>query len=225
MIEAIVFDFDGVMLDTETPDFQTWHEIYESHGIELTKENWAKVVGHINSDFDPAAFLVESAGLTIDVEELRAQRLNRFREIVYGSALMPGVEALINVCVENGIHLAVASNADSWWVRRHLENHKVIEHFGAIRTSEDVPKPKPAPDVYLAALEAIGVEPSRAIAFEDSPPGIASAHAAGIHTIAVPNSVTRHYDLGRAHRTIESIEHVTIDELMGWVADRIRRAI
>ena len=220
MLEAIIFDFDGIIVDTETPDYETWAEVYREHGLELSMDLWSQGVGIIHADYDPFTHLESQVEYDIDEVKTKDLRRAKFRESLENVPPMAGVAELMREAKAAGLKIAVASNSDRPWVEGHVRQRGLYDLIDVIRNAEDVPNPKPAPDVYLAATEALGVSPDRTIAFEDSPTGVTAAIAAGIHSIAVPNSITRHYDLTHAHHTLQSIAHTTLEELTTWVKSR-----
>jgi HAD superfamily hydrolase (TIGR01509 family) len=138
----------------------------------------------------------------------------RHRERILAERVLPGVERTIDAAVAAGLLLGVASSSSAEWVGSHLARLGLLDHFAelACRTA-DVP-PKPAPDLYLAAVGALGVAPHEAIAFEDSPNGVAAAKAAGLWCVAVPNGMTRGMDLGAADLVVASFEDVELARLL-----------
>lgn len=126
---------------------------------------------------------------------------------------MPGVAVLLDALASEGIPCAVASNSERVWVDEVPQITGLTGRFAAIATADEVQNPKPAPDVYLLAAQRLGVDPCACIAFEDSPRGLAAAHAAGMTTVAVPTELTRHMDFAQAHHLVESLEHWTLERL------------
>ncbi len=125
---------------------------------------------------------------------------------------------LVAAAVTAGLRLAVASSSSRRWVEGHLDRIGALGAFHAVRCRDDVRQTKPAPDVYLAALEALGVNASQAVAFEDSPNGVQAAKTAGIYTVAVPNGVTRGWPFDHADRVIDSLHGVTVHGVDRWLA-------
>ncbi|MDX9975686.1 MAG: HAD-IA family hydrolase, partial [FCB group bacterium] len=169
VIRALIFDFDGLILDTEGPDFQSWQEAYQEHGCELSLDVWAHCIGVPAKVFDPAAHLATQANAELDPETLRLQRRQRFYQLLETQTPLPGVEDYLRDAARLGLGIAIASSATRDWIIPHLERHGLIDYFQIIRSSEDVARAKPHPDLFLAAAEALGVAPNEAIAFEDSP--------------------------------------------------------
>jgi len=205
MIEAVVFDFDGLILDTETPLHCSWHEIYEKHGLTVLESEWAAMIGSSADPVEAYELLERHLGHPIDRVAVREQRRRRETELLEDEQVMPGVQRLIQDAIAQEIRLAVASSSDREWVVGHLQRIGLLERFEAIVCAEDVPVTKPSPDLYMAALRLLGVSPDRAMAFEDSVHGVRAAKAAGLYCIAVPNKVTRHLAFPTADRVVDTL--------------------
>ena len=215
MIRALIFDFDGLIVDTETPALQSWQEIFTEHGQELTLDWWAQFVGRGESG-GTAGYLEQLVGRPLDGDALRAQRRARHVEMVEVQPILPGIEDRIAEAVERGLRLAVASSSPRAWVTGHLKRIGLLHHFHAVRCRDDadVGALKPDPAVYLAALRALDVEAAGAIAFEDSPRGVEAATRAGVFTVAIPNDVTRRMGDAGANLTLHSLADKTLDDLV-----------
>ena len=133
MLQAIVFDFDGTILDTETPDFQTWQEIYRSYEVALPFDLWLKCVGGGTDEFDPHHHLEILLGRTIDRQRLRTERRRRFLTRVHAQPVLPGVLELIAAAERRGLKLAVASSSDRNWVDSHLQRLDLRGRFARNR--------------------------------------------------------------------------------------------
>ncbi len=214
MLEAIVFDFDGTILDTETPDFQTWQEIYSSHGVELPLDLWLQCVGGGTGEFSPADHLEALLGSKIDRQRLRSERRERYMAQVRVQPIMPGVVDLIAAAERRGIRLAVASSSDRKWVESHLQRLGLLERFTVVVTADDVERVKPDPALYRLAAQKLEVVPERAIAIEDSYNGMLGAQRAGLRCVSVPNSITRDSDFSDADLCLDSIASIAPDDLI-----------
>lgn len=215
--EAVIFDMDGLLVDTETCDYEAWRELHEAHGVELTLPEYCYSAGLYGSWEAMYEALGARSGRT--PEELHATRDPRFRELVE-ERLRPSTEllALLERLREHGIKRGIASSSDSDWVEYLVEGLGLRTEFQAIATGHDVVHRKPAPDVYLLAAERLGVEPGRCVALEDSSHGIEAARAAGMRAIAIPNSVSVHQDLSQAHARVEHFGEVTLELLQRLMA-------
>jgi HAD superfamily hydrolase (TIGR01509 family) len=206
--KALHFDFDGVILDTESAQFQAWTEEYKTFGLALPMDRWASCVGTDWNAFNPYKDLeaqTAQMGKPYDKDTLKARKDARAAELIHKLRPLPGVAALIRAAKMARCKLGVASSSHSVWVRGHLERIGLLEYFDTIKTADDVAKVKPAPDLYLACAEALSVAIPDAVALEDSPNGIKSAKAAGLYTIACPNSITRSLDLSQADRRVSRL--------------------
>jgi HAD superfamily hydrolase (TIGR01509 family) len=221
MIQALVFDFDGLILDTEVPDFESWQEVYAGFGCSLPFADWAACIGTSSGAFDVCGYLEQQLGREIDREEVHARRRLRCREMIAAQPIMPGVEEYLTEAAQLGMMLAVASSSDRAWVTGHLTRLGLIEHFHSVRCAEDVRNIKPDPELYRAALDALGVEPHQAIALEDSPHGVRAAKAAGLFCVAVPNALTGQLALDHADLRLTSLAELRLEDLLARVA-RIR---
>lgn len=211
-LQAVVFDFDGLVADTETPEFQGWQAAFRDHGAELEPLQWANCVGagpgvwnveeHLKQ-LNPQADLAQARATAMRV---RAEGLARLQ-------LRPGVLQLLHHLTEHQIPLAVASSSRSEWVLQHLQDFQLRHFFQAVWTRDLVPQPKPAPDLYLAACQSLQTDPRACVALEDSHNGLAAAKAAHMAAVAVPNPVTIHFDLSAADLLLPTLESLDLPQL------------
>jgi len=213
VIRAIVFDFDGLILDTEEPVYRSWLEVYQAHGEELPFERWVQIVGSTTAGFHPQHHLEERLGKPLPKEVLD-RRIGRRTEMILAQALLPGVVQHLDAARERGLKLGVASSSTREWVAGHLARLGILDRFDCLRCRDDVANAKPEPDLYLAVLECLGVKASEAIAIEDSPNGVAAARRAGMRSVAVPNSITARLDLSEADIKLGSLADVTLGDLL-----------
>jgi HAD superfamily hydrolase (TIGR01509 family) len=214
MIKALIFDFDGLIIDTESPEFQAWHEVFARHGHELSRDLWADLVGRPRTYFDMYAYFKELNGPLTDLETLRSQRRARVIQLVLEQPVLPGVEQYLCEARALGLQIGLASSSGGDYVRGHLRRLNLFDYFDATKCFEDTESHKPEPEPYLAVLDALGVLPGEALAFEDSPNGVAAARAAGIFCVAVPNPITRHLSLEHADHRVNSLADVSLQKLL-----------
>jgi HAD superfamily hydrolase (TIGR01509 family) len=214
MIQAIIFDFDGLILDTEVPEFQFWREIYQAYGCELPLTIWAAAIGTSLDVFDAHTHLEAQLGRLLDREQIREQRRQRCAELLKAQPILPGVESYIADAKRLGMSLGVASSSSREWVVGHLTRLGLSASFDCIKCSDDVPRVKPDPVLYQAVLEALGLRADEAIALEDSPNGIAAAKRAGLFCIAVPNLLTCQLPLGQADLQLRSLAELPLQQLL-----------
>lgn len=212
-----MFDFDGLILDTEEPVYRSWVEVYEAHGEELPFERWVEIVGSTTIGFHPQHHLEERLGRPLPKEVLE-RRIGRRTELVLAKQLLPGVVQRIDEAKALGLKLGVASSSSANWVRGHLARLGILERFDCVSCRDDVANVKPEPDLYVAVLACLGVPASDAIAIEDSPNGVTAAQRAGMRCVAIPNSITASLDLSHADLLLASLADVTLADLLSKLA-------
>ncbi|MEW6239184.1 MAG: HAD family hydrolase [Chloroflexota bacterium] len=215
MIKALIFDFDGLILDTETPEVDVWQSIYREHGHELPVHEWVKTIGGYGiSTFDAAEHLSRLTGL--DPAPLRARYRSEADAIIHANPVLPGVADLIAAAPRRRLRLAVASSSPHSWVDSHLVRLGLIQQFEKIICADDVApgRTKPNPDLFLEALNQLGVQKHEAIVFEDSPNGVKAARTAGIFVVAVPNPLTAQLGVDGADLTVKSLADLSLPALL-----------
>lgn len=216
LIRALVFDFDGLILETEEPIFRGWEEIFGEHGQQLSREFYASVLGTSGGSASLFEALERLLGSPVEREAITARRRDRERVAIEALPVRPGVVSRLGEARAMGLHLAVASSSTHAWVDGHLARLGLAELWDCTVCREDVApgRAKPAPDLYLRALRELGVAAVQAIAFEDSPHGVAAAKAAGLHCVAVPGPMTSRMDLGGADLKMWSLEEMDLEEVI-----------
>jgi HAD superfamily hydrolase (TIGR01509 family) len=217
VIHGLIFDFDGLMVDTETAARDSWVDIFQEYGCDFPHGVWARILGGSGRDFDACGYLAQQTGLQLDPEELRTRRWRRKLELVAAQPLMPGIAAYLAEGKRSGLTLGVASSSSREWVVGHLDRLGVTDLFDAIVTGDDVTDVKPDPALYLLALARLGLEPHEAIVFEDAPNGILAAKRAGIFTVAVPNALTCNLPLDHADLRVVSLADLPLADLLAAV--------
>jgi HAD superfamily hydrolase (TIGR01509 family) len=212
-VKAFAFDFDGLILDTEEPVYRSWLEVYTAHGEDLPFDRWIQIVGSSTAAFDPKAHLEERLGRAL-TKEVLDERIEHRTALVLAQPILPGVARLAEAAREAGLRVGVASSSSREWVTGHLARLGVLDRFDCVRCRDDVTNVKPAPDLYLAIAACLGVQPAEAVAIEDSPNGIASAKAAGMWCVAVPNVITKGLDLSHADVVLATLEGLTPSDLV-----------
>lgn len=222
-IKALVFDFDGLILDTEGPVFQSWQELFKKYGYQLTIEDWQIVIGSAEGTASFFNNLEGKLGEPLDIEKVGPARLAREVELIANQPIRPGVRQYIQDALEMRLKLGVASSSSCKWVMGHLERRGLKPSFDCIMGSDDVAVTKPDPTVYLAVLDRLGVSPAEAIAFEDSPNGVLAAKRAGMYCVAVPNSLTRQLRIEGADLLLDSLEDLSLAQLLEIAAQEVPR--
>lgn len=210
MIRAVVLDFDGLILDTERPVYESWRWAFEEHGLPLPVEEWSAIIGRADA-WDPVSRL--SAAVEID-EQVIARRREVRDALLQAESVLPGVVELLADARVLGMPVGIASSSPTEWVVGHLERLGLVESFRCVSCWREGVLGKPAPDLYLEAAESLGVQPSEAIAFEDSANGVAAAKAAGLRCVAVPHGLTAGLDLSAADLVVDSLADVSLSELV-----------
>lgn len=214
-IRAIVFDFDGVIVDTEQPEYSSWVEIYHRYGQDLPFTDWAACLGTTQDAFDPVANLEKKLGRKLpDRQEIWAEQAQKSLNRAMQQPVLPGVLDVLDRADQLGLGLAVASSSDRSWVIRHLERLDLARRFQCIYTKDEVSPVKPDPGLYLAAVRHLGVQPTEALAFEDSPNGIRAAKAAGMICVAALNPLSIKLDLSQADFSIPSFAAQPLDDIL-----------
>jgi HAD superfamily hydrolase (TIGR01509 family) len=217
-VAAVVFDFDGIVLDSETPEYESHRQIYERCGVPLTVEDWCDAIGVWTQGHDDRRFETLCAR-TSDPPQRDAYFAERQRifETLLPPEPMRGIRELLTALDAAGIPAAIASTSPARWVVPAAERIGIRGLFDAIVTGDEVRQRKPAPDVYLEAARRLGVDPAEAVAIEDSGPGVAAARAAGMTVVAIPHWLTRTHDLTGAHLQVAHAGELTLDRLTALV--------
>ena len=211
-LRALVFDFDGLILDTEWSAFSTAAAVWEEHGLALELDVWQEIVG--TAEHPHWSDMLEAdLGRPFDRDVVVAARQAQHHEEVEAMDLLPGVEDLIRAAELAGLRLAVASSSPRYWVEGHLDRRGLAASFQEVVTREDVERTKPDPALYRTAIDRLGVAPSEAVALEDSQHGVTAATRAGLKVVAAPNRVTRGQDFDHATKVVRSLEELTIPAL------------
>jgi len=215
MLKALIFDFDGLILDTETPEILVWQSIYREHGFELPVEEWQKTVGGYGiSEFDAAEHLSLLSQGQLDTDFLRAHHQKESSKIVHANPILPGVMSMIEQAKESGLQVAIGSSAPHSWVDSHTKRLGIFDYFDCVICQDDVPhgRTKPNPDIFLKVLDQLEVDKDAAVVFEDSPNGVLAAQRAGIFVVGVPNPLTAEMGV-KGDITIPSLAELSLHDL------------
>ena len=211
-LDALVFDFDGLILDTEWSAFSTAAEVWSEHGIELELAVWQEIVGTAEHAHW-SEMLETDLGRRIDRDTVIPARQAQHHAEVEAMDLLPGAEDLIRAANVAGLRLAVASSSPVDWVGGHLERRGLLGYFDVVVCRDHVAMTKPDPELYTTAVESLGVASDHAVALEDSHHGTVAAKAAGLVCVAVPNRVTAGQDFTAASLVVDSLARLTIPTL------------
>ena len=209
---AIVFDFDGLIVDTEGAGFISWREVYERFGAELNLNDWSHATGYVGG-FDPALHLERLLGRRLDWSRIIPEREARNWELTLQAKTLPGIERLFEGARRHGLRIGVARNSGNGWLEEGLKRLGLRHFVEAVVTRDMVMNPKPAPDVYLKTAQTLGIEPNRAVALEDSEPGCRAAKQAGMKAVAIPNEFSERQDFKVADLVVKSAEDLDLQSL------------
>ncbi len=216
-IKSLLFDFDGLILDTETSDVEAWRLIYAEYGFEYPKEYWSQIVGGWGaSNFDAAEYLHQLTQDSLDVASLRRRHEAESDALILRQPILEGVEEYLRQAPRLGLRLAIASSSPHAWIDKQLSRLGLTEHFEKIICGDDVPPghTKPQPDIYRKVLDELKIPATAAIALEDSPNGVLAAHAVGIFVVAVPNATTSQLKIEGADLTVPSLASLALPDLL-----------
>ena len=217
MLKSLIFDFDGLILDTETPEFDVLQEIYAEYGAELSIEKWGQIIGGSGAvDFDPVVDLEHLLGVDIPRQKVLKQWRAKADALIEANAILPGVMDILDEAQERGLRLAIASSSPHSWVDVHLQRLGIFDRFEHIVCGDDVTRTKPFPELFLLALSKLNTRANRAVIFEDSPNGVKAANAAGVFVVAVPNPITSQLSFLGKHLRLESLIELSLDTLFGY---------
>jgi HAD superfamily hydrolase (TIGR01509 family) len=210
MIRALIFDFDGLILDTETPLIDAYAAMHAKHGVPFDRTAFIRAVGHADYSFDPWHGFSPHA----DRAALEIERRAIKNELILRQPVLPGVVALLDAARTRGLRVGLASNSEHRWVEPNLQRLGLLARFEFLACREDAPSPKPEPDLYKLVLNRFGLRGHEAIAFEDSQTGSLAAKRANLHVVAVPNESTAHHDFSIADIRAKSLADVDLDALV-----------
>jgi len=219
-IKGIILDFDGLILDTETPELKSWESIYQEYGISFPIEEYKKNIGSIYNDNAPIQYLTEKLGIDeITPLEIR-QKFNELKShLIEKELLLPGVLDYLNDAALLGLRIGLASSSDSIWINYHIDRLRLRNYFNCILTKDDVKKVKPFPDIYLLSLSRLGLNKSEVIILEDSLNGVSAAKSAQLFTVAIPNQVTKNFNFEKADMVLGSLSDISLNELLKKIED------
>ena len=220
MLKALIFDFDGLILDTETPDLLAWQEIYAEYGVEFPVSLWGQIIGGAGGPhFDAAVYLQGLISRPLDRDALQSRQDQISHALVAKQSILPGVVDYLNEAKRLNLGLAIASSSPHSWVDTHAKRLGIFDHFDKIICRDDVGagRTKPNPDLFLLALNQLEVQKEAAVVFEDSPNGVIAAKQAGIFVVAVPNPVTSLLVIEGANLILSSLSEIPFSELMNKV--------
>lgn len=210
MIRALILDFDGLILDTETPLIDSYADVHLAHGVPFNRELLVRNVGHADFAFDPwHGFSPHADRAALETERRALKNARILRQPV-----LPGVVELLAAARTRNLRVGLASNSEHRWCDPHLARLGLREYFEFLACREDAPSPKPEPDLYKLVLQRFGLRGHEAIAFEDSQTGVRAARRANLWVVAVPQGPTVDHDMSHAHLRVGSLAEIDLEALI-----------
>ncbi|NMO95559.1 HAD family hydrolase [Paenibacillus lemnae] len=213
MIKAMIFDFDGTIIDTETAWYTAFRDAYKEHGVDLTLEQYSQCIGTSLNSFNPYEYLMTDLNLPIDKDAFRESVQLQHAALMNQEQVRPGILNYLEQARKAGMKIGLATSSGRAWVEQHLEQLGLLDYFDVIRTADDVSHVKPDPELYIQALEGLGAAPEEAVAIEDSPNGARAAAAAGIHCIVIPNTITGTLTFDMPHQRLSCLTELEFNDL------------
>lgn len=209
---ALVFDFDGTMIDTESIEYASLSALWQKYGRVLPYGDWAKYLGTDAPDWVEALVWEHPDDLNPDRlrSELDRDQVSRTAQ----AELLPGILAIVAAARAEHVPLGIASNSPSERLFAELERRNLTRLFGVVITRDQISRGKPDPDAYTTAAAILGVNPHQAVAFEDSAPGMRAALGAGYRCVVAPTPATRHHSFTEAHLQVSSLDQLSVPDLM-----------
>ena len=217
MIKGVIFDFDGLLVDTESVWYEAFKEVLlEKHSVELDLAGYSQCIGTGNEVLYP--YFHEITGKSIDCKQLENEAYDKFKDKMKMPILREGVKEYLDEAKQNNLIIGLASSSSREWVMRYLEQLDIIGYFHAINTKDDVTRIKPDPELYKKTLRDCNLLPTEAIAFEDSLNGLKAAKQAGIRCVIVPNNVTRNLEFINHDYQLDSMKQEAMSEVIKKIA-------
>jgi HAD superfamily hydrolase (TIGR01509 family) len=213
MLKGLIFDFDGLIIDTETPAYDAWQDIYADYGCDLSLEKWSACIGSDFGNFDPVSELEKLTHKRLDRGALFDRQRQRSFELTEQEFLLPGVLDTLRAARQMDLKIALASSSPRGWIDHHFARLGIGSYFDCICTQEDVHQVKPEPELFNLAVERLGLTQPEAVVLEDSLNGIVAAKAAKVFCIAIPNPITANLDLDHADLILRSMSDLNLTDL------------
>jgi HAD superfamily hydrolase (TIGR01509 family) len=240
MLQALIFDVDGTLADTESVHLSAFNHAFAQEGLDwhwsveqytdlLAISGGKERMQHYWRSQNPDVTEVDGGALSALIERLHEVKTAWYESAVNGGAvkLRPGVLALMDEARSHGLQLAIATTTSPVNIAALLRGAIGADwrqQFLAVGDASTAPVKKPHPQVYLQVLNDMGLTPRACVAFEDSANGLKAAMAAGLATVITPNSFTAHHDFRGALRVVPDLTHVSLPRLREWMAEPTSRA-
>lgn len=213
MIKAVIFDFDGLILDTETAWFESYREVLkEDHQFDLKIEDFVQCVG--SDDAVLFDYLSENLSSPFQVEDIRERAKYLHTLKIKEAEALDGVEQCLIDAKQAGLQIALATSSTREWVVNHLTNLNFLSYFDHLITQDDVERIKPSPDLFLRAIEVLNIKPTEGLVFEDSLNGLIAAQKAQLKTVIIPNPVTEALPFEDFHLKLSSMAEMNLSDIL-----------
>jgi HAD superfamily hydrolase (TIGR01509 family) len=219
MIRGLIFDFDGLIIDTEVGDYQAWLEIYKEYGLDYPLGEWQNLIGNYSSIPVPLVRLEQHIG-PIDRESINTRRLQRSTELSLRQPLQSGVMQYLVEAHTLGLKTAIASSSPRVWLDVFLDSKNIAPYIDIVVTGDTVEHVKPSPDLFLSAIRQLGINSSEALILEDSLNGLKAAKSADIRCVIIPSRLTQGMDFHDAALVLESLDSLPLVKLLGHFNDQ-----
>lgn len=216
MIKGIIFDFDGLIFDTETHQYRILQKMFSEYGSELPLALWQNEVG-TDSGFSPFHYMEQQIGKPVEHALLEEQYEKKFLSTLSQEKARDGVEDYLQMAQEMDLKIGLASSSSYRWVSGHLKNLELFDYFQCIRTSDHVEKVKPDPALYIQAAQGLDLHPENCLVFEDSAHGAMAAKRAGMGCVIVPNKITSTMDFCKVEHRLDSMADMPLKDLLEYV--------
>ncbi len=214
VVKAIIFDFDGTVIDTEMVWYRAFRDAFKAHGVDLSVEMYAPCIGTGHETFNPFEYLATDLHLPIDLEAFRRGVEAHHAELMETEELREGVMHYLNAARSRRLKIGMASSSSRTWVEPFMERLKIRDYFHCIGTGDGVARVKPDPEVYRQTLNCLAVDANEAVAIEDSPNGAKAAKAAGIYCVLVPGPLTQSLAFDPVDCRLNSLTDLDFDLLL-----------
>ncbi len=222
MIKGVIFDFDGLILDTETPLYKAYNNVFLTYNSEIPLERWQMEVG-TKSTFSSLDYLEQKIKKKVNKIALKEQTMKKYLSNINAENARPGVEAYLQEAKQLNLKIGLASSSSYKWVSEHLNRLNILHYFQCIKTADDVEKVKPDPALYKEAAKCLGLEPEECLVFEDSANGAKAAKRANMKCVIVPNEITASMNFCQVEHRLLSMEEMSLGSLLEFIAIRHAR--
>lgn len=216
-MHGLIFDFDGVIVETELVEFEAWAQVLAEVGALVEAADFEPLIG----THQPGLFesMVKGwLGPGVDMAQLRGRARELRHPVALAAPILDGVLDLLDEAAAADWAVGLGSSSPRSWIEAHLSHRELLGRFAAVVTRDDVEEVKPAPDIFLEVARRLGVDAGQCVVIEDSAPGCRAAKAAGMACVAVPSAMTKSSDFSPADTVVATLSEVRLSDLEALVA-------